>query len=144
MNDAETLPTQQVVCAIIEHDGKIFAAQRGYGDMKDGWEFPGGKIEEGETPEQALRREIEEELGARLSTMNYLDTVDYDYPSFHLHMDCFVCQLAPGEHIKLLEHEGARWLEQGQLLDVDWLPADHDLIMKLGAMWDAIFAPDHL
>lgn len=136
--------TLHVAAAIIQNDGKILACQRGYGSMKDGWEFPGGKLQEGETPEQACRREIQEELGARLGVMWYLDTVEYDYPDFHLSMDCFVAELAPGQKAQLKVHEDARWLSQPELLDVDWLPADHDLVMKLGVMWDQIFMSEHL
>lgn len=137
--------TRHVAAAII-YDGereRVLSCQRGYGDMKDGWEFPGGKVEDGETGEQACRREIEEELGCHLGTMWYLDTVEYDYPDFHLSMDCYVATLAPGERPHLLEHEGARWLSQGELFDVEWLPADHDLVMQLGTFWDQIFEPEH-
>lgn len=135
--------TRHVAAAIIQDADRILSCQRGHGDMKDGWEFPGGKVEDGETSEEACRREIAEELGCRLGTMWYLDTVEYDYPTFHLTMDCYVATLAPGDEPHLLEHEGARWLGQGELLDVDWLPADRDLIMKIGVMWDQIFEPEH-
>lgn len=136
--------TRHVAAAIIQSGDRILSCQRGHGDMKDGWEFPGGKVEDGETSEEACRREVSEELGCRLGTMWYLDTVEYDYPDFHLSMDCYVAVLAPGEKPHLREHEDARWLSQGELLDVDWLPADHDLIMRLGVMWDQIFEPEHL
>lgn len=135
---------RHVAAAIIRREERILACQRGRGDMRGAWEFPGGKVEDGETSEQACRREIGEELGCRLGTMWYLDTVEYDYPDFHLSMDCFVAFLAPGEVPHLLEHEDSRWLSQGELLDVDWLPADHDLVMRLGLMWDQIFEPEHL
>lgn len=136
--------TLHVAAAIIQHDGKILACQRGYGPMKDGWEFPGGKVKEGETAEEACRREVQEELGARLGVAWYLDTVEYDYPDFHLSMDCFVAELARGQEPKLLEHEASRWLAQPDLLNVDWLPADKDLVTKVGVMWDQIFSPEHL
>lgn len=136
--------TVRVAAAIIHHDDKILACQRSYGSMKDGWEFPGGKIEENETPEETCRREIAEELGAKLGVMWYLDTVEYDYPDFHLSMDCYVAYLAPGEQPHLLEHEDARWLAQGELPDVDWLPADRELVTRIGVMWDQIFEASHL
>ena len=118
----------QVVAAIIKsvkENGEImvFATQRGYGEYKDWWEFPGGKIESGETPEQALIREIHEELAASISVERCLTTVEYDYPAFHLSMDCFWCSLAGG-HLTLLEHEAARWLPLCSLRQVNWLPAD--------------------
>lgn len=135
--------TKHVAAAIIQSGGRILSCQRGYGEMKDGWEFPGGKVEPGETAEQACRREIEEELGCRLGTMWYLETVEYDYPDFHLSMDCFVATLAVGQKPHLLEHEGARWLSQGELPDVDWLPADRELVRMLGVWWDQVFLPEH-
>lgn len=136
--------TKRVAAAIIQSGERILSCQRGYGDLKDGWEFPGGKVEPGETSEQACRREIEEELGCRLGTMWYLDTVEHDYQDFHLSMDCYVAYLAPGQEPHLLEHEGARWLSQAELLDVDWLPADRGLVERIGLMWDQIFLPEHL
>ena len=122
------MKTIRVVAAIIKSvnargDPVIFATQRGYGDYKDWWEFPGGKIEVGETPEEALIREIREELDAGISVERYLTTVEYDYPAFHLSMDCFWCSLKEG-HLTLLEHEAARWLPLENLRQVDWLPAD--------------------
>ena len=114
----------EVVAAIIRDDeGRIFATQRGYGDFKDWWEFPGGKIEPGETPEEALKREIREELSTEISVDEFLCTVDYDYPKFHLTMHCFFCSLV-SEALHLNEHEAARWLEQDELSSVQWLPAD--------------------
>ena len=112
-----------VVAAIIRRSQEVFATQRGYGDYKDWWEFPGGKIEEGETPEQALVREIREELSADIIVENYLTTVEYDYPEFHLTMACYWCSVLDG-HLVLLEHEAARWLPLWDLRQVNWLPAD--------------------
>ena len=120
----------RVVAAIIFHDGKIFATQRGYGEFKDGWEFPGGKIEQGETPEEALIREIHEELDSEIEVGELFDTVEYDYPQFHLSMDCFLCKLQKGKLV-LKEHEAAKWLSREQLDSVEWLPADKGLIDKL-------------
>lgn len=121
----------RVAAAIIRDGNRILATQRGYGDMKDGWEFPGGKIEAGESSEEALIREIEEELGARISVDGYLMTVEYDYPEFHLSMDCFLASVTDGEKIILKEHEAARWLAPGELDQVDWLPADSEIISRL-------------
>lgn len=124
------MKTIEVVAAIIKKDDKIFATQRGYGDFKDGWEFPGGKIEPGETPEQALVREIKEELEAEIKVGEVITTVEYDYPNFHLTMHCFMCELV-SEEITLVEHEAARWLTYDQLDEVDWLPADIEVVEKL-------------
>ena len=125
-----------VVAAVICDDNhkktRIFATQRGYGEYKDGWEFPGGKIEEGETPEAALKREIREELGAEIEVHDLIDVIDYDYETFHLHMNCYWATLAGGE-LKLLEHEAAKWLGSADLESVDWLPADLSLLPKLSA-----------
>ena len=118
------MKTIHVAAAIIRSGDKIFATQRGYGDFKDGWEFPGGKIEEGETPGEALAREIREELGADIIVGDHLITVKHDYPEFHLSMECFWAELADGSHLRLLEHEAARWLSFDELDSVDWLPAD--------------------
>lgn len=118
------MKTVYVVAAIIRKDDKVFATQRGYGTQKDGWEFPGGKIEEGETPQAALVREIREELEAEIIVGDHLVTVEHDYPDFHLSMQCFWCELAEGSHLKLLEHEAAKWLSMDELDSVDWLPAD--------------------
>ena len=120
----------KVVAAIIINNGKVFATQRGYGEFKDGWEFPGGKIEIGETPEQALVREIQEELDTQINVKEKIDTVEYDYPNFHLSMDCFICNIIKGDLI-LKEHEAAKWLSKDELYSVDWLPADKDLIEKI-------------
>ena len=120
----------EVAAAIIMEDEKIFATQRGYGEFKDGWEFPGGKIEQGETPEQALKREIREELDTEIEVGELFDTVEYDYPGFHLTMHCFICTVNSGDLV-LKEHEAARWLTVEALNSVDWLPADIGLIEKL-------------
>lgn len=119
-----------IICDDLESPKKIFATQRGYGEFKGGWEFPGGKVEEGESPEDALKREIMEELGTEIKVGKYIDTVEYDYPKFHLSMKCFLCEVVSGE-LELKEHEAARWLGKGQLYDVDWLPADVELIGKV-------------
>ena len=117
----------KVVAAIIIHENKIFATQRGYGEFKDGWEFPGGKIEPGETPQEALVREIKEELDIEIEVKDFLETVEYDYPGFHLSMDCFFCFIKSGELV-LKEHEAAKWLTVETLDSVDWLPADQGLV----------------
>lgn len=124
------MKTVNVVAAVIVQDEKIFATQRGYGKMKDGWEFPGGKIEPGETPEQALQREIREELSTEIEVGALIDTVEYDYPDFHLSMGCFRCRVVKG-NLLLNEHEDARWLTRENLLSVAWLPADVNLVKKL-------------
>ncbi len=113
----------KVVAAVIRKDGNVFATQRGYGNYKDWWEFPGGKIEAGETPEEALIREIQEELKTTIEVDRFLTTVEYDYPEFHLSMDCFWCEIKEGD-LTLLEHEAARWLPINNLRQVNWLPAD--------------------
>ena len=112
-----------VVAAVILKEEKVFATQRGYGAYKDWWEFPGGKVEPGETPEMALVREIREELKTRIAADRFLTTVEYDYPEFHLSMDCFWCHVEEGELV-LVEHEAARWLPLDDLRQVKWLPAD--------------------
>ena len=117
----------EVVAAIIVRDRRIFATQRGYGEWKDWWEFPGGKIEPGETPEEALAREIKEELETVIEVGELIHTVEYDYPTFHLSMDCFWCEIIKG-NLVLKEAEDARWLTKDQLYDVKWLPADITLI----------------
>jgi 8-oxo-dGTP diphosphatase len=117
----------EVVAAIIRKGDAIFATQRGYGDFKDWWEFPGGKMEPGETPEEALVREIREELSADISIDKFLYTVDYDYPAFHLTMHCYMCSLLC-EALHLNEHEAARWLKADEIHSVNWLPADDVLL----------------
>lgn len=121
------MKTIKVVAAIIIHENKIFATQRGYGEFKDGWEFPGGKVESGETPQEALVREIKEELDIEIEVKDFLETVEYDYPEFHLSMDCFFCTIKSGELV-LKEHEAAKWLTVETLDSVDWLPADQGLV----------------
>ena len=129
-NQTNNTRTIEVVAAVIRDDaGRIFATQRGYGDWKDWWEFPGGKIEVGETRQDALQREIREELAAEVEVGELLRTIDYDYPTFHLTMHCFLCRLR-GE-VTLLEHEAAKWLRPQELDSVRWLPADEDLIAEL-------------
>ena len=125
------MPTIRVVAAIIREGEKLFATQRGYGEYKDKWEFPGGKVEENETPEDALIREIKEELEADIAITGYLMTVEYDYPSFHLSMDCFVASLKDGSAVRLKEHEAAKWLGPDELDSVDWIPADIEVVKKL-------------
>jgi len=120
----------KVVAAVIRENKKVFATQRGYGDYKDWWEFPGGKIEPGETPEAALIREIMEELRTRIAIDRFLTTVEYDYPEFHLSMDCFICHVEEGE-LTLLEHEAAKWLPMDDLQQVNWLPADVLVVEEL-------------
>ena len=124
------MKTIRVVAAIIHKDGKIFATQRGYGAYKDYWEFPGGKIEPGEAPEAALIREIKEELNTTISIERFLMTVEYDYPEFHLSMDCFWCSIMEG-HLDLIEHESAAWLSSKHFRDVNWLPSDLIVVDKL-------------
>ena len=124
------MKTIRVVAAIIRDKDKIFATQRGYGEFKDGWEFPGGKIEEGETPQDALKREIMEELDMEIKVGELIDTIEYDYPTFHLSMDCFWAEVITG-HLVLKEAEAAKWLTKEQLDSVDWLPADVTLIDKI-------------
>ena len=125
------MKTIKVVAAIIRDGDRIFATQRGYGDYKDGWEFPGGKVEPGETPQEALVREIKEELDADIVVGELLTTVEYDYPKFHLSMDCFWATLAEGSELKLLEHEAAKWLALDSLSGVEWLPADEEASKRI-------------
>ena len=127
------MKTIEVTAAIIIQDGKVFATQRGYGDLKGWWEFPGGKMEPGETPQEALTREILEELDAEIEIGELLDTVEWDYPAFHLTMHCFLCTLI-SESMHLNEHEDAAWLSAETLHSVKWLPADEGLIPKIAAV----------
>ena len=131
------MKTVKVVAAVIKAVNKngediIFATQRGYGEFKDGWEFPGGKIEEGETPQEALKREIMEELDTEITVVELIDTIEYDYPTFHLSMDCFWAEIVSGDLV-LKEHEAAKWLTKEELDSVDWLPADITMIDKIKA-----------
>ena len=119
-----------VICDNMKEKNKIFATARGYGELKGGWEFPGGKIEAGETPQEALKREIMEELDTEIKVGDLIDTIEYDYPTFHLSMDCFWCEIVRGDLI-LKEHEAARWLDKNSIDEVEWLPADILLIDKL-------------
>lgn len=127
------MKTINVVAAVIMKEGRVFATQRGYGEFKDGWEFPGGKVEAGESPEEALRREIREELEVEVNVGDLIDTIEYDYPAFHLSMKCYVCTIAGGSP-HLLEHEAARWLSADQLDSVAWLPVDITLIPKIAGL----------
>lgn len=119
-----------IICNDMERKNKIFATARGYGDLKGGWEFPGGKVEPGETPQQALKREIMEELSTEIKVGELIDTIEYDYPTFHLSMDCFWAEVITGQ-LELKEAEAAKWLTKDQLESVAWLPADITLIDKI-------------
>lgn len=121
------MKTVKVVAAVIRDGNKIFATQRGYGDLKGGWEFPGGKIEEGETPQQALAREIKEELATDIEVGDFIADIEYDYPTFHLSMNCYWCTVKEG-NLTLLEHEAAKWLDADSIYSVNWLPADELII----------------
>lgn len=121
----------KVVAALIRQGDHILATQRGYGEQKDGWEFPGGKVEENESPEAAIVREIKEELNADIEVTGFLTTVEHDYPTFHLSMDCFWAKLKEGTEMTLLEHEAAKWLTLDNLDSVDWLPADVKVVSEI-------------
>ncbi|MCQ2146990.1 MAG: (deoxy)nucleoside triphosphate pyrophosphohydrolase [Bacteroidales bacterium] len=127
------MKTVNVVAAIIVKDSKVFATQRGYGDWRGWWEFPGGKLEAGETPQSALIREIHEELSTEVSVGDLLHTIEYDYPTFHLSMQCFLCEVISGK-LSLNEHEDAKWLTKEDLYSVKWLPADMDILPKIEAI----------
>lgn len=127
------MKTIEVVAALIVHDGRIFATERGYGDWKGYWEFPGGKVEPGETPEAALVREIREELATEISVDRYVTTIEWDYPAFHLSMRCYLCSVVSGS-LTLLEHEAAAWLDCAHLRTVQWLPADESIIETIASL----------
>lgn len=131
------MKTVNVAAAVMIRDGKIFATERGYGDYKDWWEFPGGKIEENESPRDAVSREIREELGVSIDVGDRIYVVEYDYPDFHLHMEAFACTITGGE-IELREHENALWLDTESIDSVRWLPADEEMIEYLKDNWDDI------
>ena len=126
----------EVSAAIITSGHKVFVTKRGYGEFKGGWEFPGGKLEQGESPEECLLREIKEELDANIFIESFLKTIDYDYPSFHLKMHCFICKVEEGSHLALLEHEDGRFVDADELGDVGFLPADFSLIEDIKAYFD--------
>lgn len=129
------MKTIKVVAAVICRENRIFAVQRGYGDYKDRWEFPGGKVEEGESPQEALKREIREELDTEIEVGDLIETVEWDYPAFHLSMDCFWCGILEGK-LTLLEAKDSRWLSRISLYSVDWLEADQNLLKKIEEVWD--------
>ena len=127
------MKTINVVAALIVHDGRIFATQRGYGEWRGWWEFPGGKQEPGETPEEALVREIREELATEISVDRFVTTLEWDYPTFHLSMRCYLCSVISGS-LTLLEHEAAAWLDREHLYSVKWLPADYVILDEIGRL----------
>ena len=124
------MKTVNVVAAVIKYNGRIFATQRGYGEFKGGWEFPGGKIEPGERPQEALKREIREELNTEIQVHDIVCIIEYDYPTFHLSMRCYWCSIIRGK-LELLEHEAAKWLKKEELYSVAWLPADAEVIKRI-------------
>ena len=124
------MKTIEVVAALIVEKDKVLATQRGYGEFKDGWEFPGGKVELGETPERALQREIKEELDVEIEIVTYIDTVEYDYPQFHLIMHCYECRILNGQ-LMLKEHEASKWVSQNELNEIEWLAADRIVVERM-------------
>ncbi len=133
------MKTIHVVAAIIfrtssDNTRQVLATQRGYGEFAGGWEFPGGKVEPNETPQNALKREIKEELNAKILVKNHIHTIEYDYPTFHLSMECFECSLQENQEISLLEHQSSKWLNRENLYSVNWLPADVDVLSKVEKM----------
>lgn len=139
----DVFPTKHIAAAIIVRDGKILAAQRSYG-MTDKWEFPGGKIEAGETAEQACRRECKEELGCELGVLQFFDTIEHDYEEFHCTMELFIAMLSPGQEPQQLEHKAFAWLGRDELMSLDWLGADIAPLRQLGLYWDDIFGDMHM
>lgn len=139
------MQTVHVAAAVVMRDEKVLAAKRADAEGPLCWEFPGGKIEPGEAPADALRREAQEELGCRLGASWFYDTIEHDYADFHLTMECFVCTLAPGEEPRASAgvHDELRWLSQDQMLSVGWLDADKKLATSVGVFWDQIFEPEH-
>ena len=127
MRSVCNMKTINVVAAVIRKDNMVFATQRGYGEFKNGWKFPGGKVEVNATPEEEIVREIHEELETKIIVDEYLHTIEYDYPAFHLSMKCYLCHVAEGDLV-LMEHEAAKWLTKDTLASVEWLPADQKLI----------------
>ena len=127
------MKTINVVAALIVHNGRIFATQRGYGEWKGWWEFPGGKVEQNETPEDALVREIQEELATEIRVESFVSTIEWDYPTFHLSMRCYLCSVVSGS-LTLLEHEAAAWLDREHLRSMQWLPADEAIISEIEAL----------
>ncbi len=143
MGHEQSTSALSVAAAIIWEDDAVLACKRDKGTVT-GWEFPGGKLEQGESSFDACRREIQEELGCRLSTTWLLDTIEYDYPTFHLSMDCYVCMLVPGQTPTAKEHAELRWVRKEALGTLEWLPADQLLVRLLGEQWDQIFMAEHL